>query len=806
MILSNIFRRINKYRKYFLINAFGLSIAFACILLVYSYTHNELSYDKFHSKADRICRLTLNSNTGKSSMIDARIWSGWAPILLDEIPQIQEMVRLISFRNAIVSIDDNSFYSKKVFGVDSTFFDVFDYELILGNEKTLFKEPHQVAVSESMAQRYFGTIDVLDRQIKIVHQQIGVAEDYNIKAIYKDFPENSHIKADLLCTIDESQDVWSYTYLLLNPDVEFKQVQDAIQALWDKRYTEQDYNPIVNLQPLTDIHLHSHKSRELVQNGNVRTLYLLISGVLIILIIALINFINLNYVQYLSEQKNLIIKTINGATRITLAKEFLNETVILMTIVVFSGFIIVYYLSDIFHYEAILYTPKTSMAVVTFLFFATASIAASLPFLYRKQHQNLTLSIRPKRNIYKIFLILQVALSIVAITATLFLQKQINYINLLHPDAKKSDLVVMPNNSGNVVSSYETLKQQVLKHPEILAVSAVMEEPAGIVTDNFPYILEGENSDEQKTINILCIDSNFFSFFVISPIAGTMDIGSTPSFEWEQKAIQLWQLESNMEEIPPGLKEEVMPIRGKYIINKMALSHLGIESAEEAIGKSFKLDFMGNMFPQGEIIGVVDDFHYTNIYVKEKPLVMVARKMFCHCFLFRIDPNKKGGAIAALKNEWEKIYPDVPFHYEFVTESYRKVYQNEYTQMKVLLLFALISIMLSVIGIYAMVSFNLKMKTKEIGIRKVNGATIIEIMKMLNKDFVKWVAIAFVIAVPISYLAIQKWLENFAYKTTISWWIFALAGFIALLITLITVSWQTYWAALKNPVEALRFE
>lgn len=806
MNLSIIFRRINKYRKYFLINTFGLSIAFACTLLVYSYTHNELSYDKMHSKADRICRITLNSNTGKSSMIDARIWSGFAPILLNEIPQIQDMVRFISFRNTIVTIDDNSFFSKKVFGVDSSFFKVFDYELILGNKKTLFKEPHQVAVSESMAKTYFGTIDVLDRQIKIVHQKKGVDENYYIKGVYKDFSENSHFKADLLCSIDESQDIWSYTYLLLNPDVEFKQVQDTIQANWDKRYAKLDFSPIANLQPLTDIHLHSHKSRELEQNGNVRTLYLLISGALIILIIALINFINLNYVQYLSEQKNFLIKSVNGATRITLAKEFLKETFVLMTIVVFLGFTIVYYLSDIFHYRAILYMPKIAIAAVTFLFLAIVSIAAVLPFLYRKTHQSLTLAIRPKRNIYKVFLILQVALSIITITSTLFLQKQINYINLLHPGARNSDLVVIPNNPRHVVSTYETFKQQVLKHPEILEVSAAMEEPAGIVTDNFPYILEGDNSDEQKIINLLCIDTNFFSFFKIKPIAGTVDIGTSSTLEWEQKAIQLWQLENNNEDIPAKLKEEVIPIMGKYIINQMALSHLGIESAEKAIGKKFKLDFMGNMFPQGEIIGVVDDFHYTNIYVKEKPLVMVARKIFCHTFLFRVDPNKKGDAIAALKTEWEKINPNVPFRYEFITESYSKVYQNEYIKMKVLLLFALISILLSTIGIYAMVSFNLKMKTKEIGIRKVNGASISEIMKMLNKDFVKWVALAFVIAVPISYFAMQKWLENFAYKTTLSWWVFAMAGFIALLITLITVSWQTYWAARRNPIESLRYE
>ena len=268
----------------------------------------------------------------------------------------------------------------------------------------------------------------------------------------------------------------------------------------------------------------------------------------------------------------------------------------------------------------------------------------------------------------------------------------------------------------------------------------------------------------------------------------------------------MWQMKNNNQEISLELKEEFTPVRGKYIVNKMALEHMGIKNPQDAIGKSFQLDFMGEMFPQGEIIGVVDDFHYTNMYVEEKPLVMVARKIFSHCFLFRINENNKSGAIDALKTEWKKLNPDVPFQYEFITDSYQKVYQNEYNQMKVIMIFALISILLSAMGLFAMVSFTLNLKVKEIGIRKVNGAKISEILLLLNKDFVKLIAMAFVIATPIAYYGMQKSLQNFAYKTSLDWWVFVLAGVIALVIALLTVSWQTWRAARKNPVEALRYE
>lgn len=806
MNFNIILRRIKRNQKWFGLNVLGLSIAFVCLLMVYSFVANELSYDRFHTKADSIYRLTLNSNTGKSSMVDARISNGFAPYLKQVFPQINDYTRLSSFRNAIVTIDENSFFSKKIFSVDSSFCNMFDYELLIGNKETLFKRPKHVVVTQSVAEKYFGTISVINKRIEILHQKSDIPEEFTIEGVIKDFPKNSHFKADFLCSFDDGRDSWAYTYLLLSPNVEYKQLQDSIQAKWNEIYAENDYSPIANLQPLTQIHLHSHKSRELERNGNVISLYLLVSGVLVILIIVLVNFANLNYVQYLSERKNFMVKMVNGATPFLLAKEFLKEILVLISFVIALGFIIVNYLSNILNFKVFFLTPKYEIFTITLLFLLTVGVFAVLPFLYRKSELIQTISKIQKQSTYKVFVVLQMTLSIFAITSTLFLQKQINYINFLHPDAKNADLIVMPKNPKHVVKNYELLKEKLLKHPEFFEISSVMEEPAGIVTDNFPYKLEGDNSDERKTINILSIDTNFFSFFGIKPIAGTINMGKTTTLEWEQKAVKLWQLERSGQQIPVGLKEEITSIDGKYIINKMALSHLGIESPEKAIGKKFQLDFMGEMFPEGEIIGVVDDFHYTNMYVKEKPLVMVARKMFCHCFLFRINPNEKSKAVSVLKSEWEQINPNVPFKYEFVTDSYQKVYQKEYNLMRVLLIFAFISILLSAIGLYTMVSFTLKLMVKEIGVRRVNGAKVNEIVQMLNKDYMKWVLYAFILAFPVSYFSVSNWLESFAYKTAISWWVFALSGIIVLVIAMLTVSFLTFKSARKNPVESLRYE
>jgi putative ABC transport system permease protein len=255
------------------------------------------------------------------------------------------------------------------------------------------------------------------------------------------------------------------------------------------------------------------------------------------------------------------------------------------------------------------------------------------------------------------------------------------------------------------------------------------------------------------------------------------------------------------------LERKLGNYREKYILNESALKLMGIRKPEDAIGKRFRLTFfLPDLFPEGEIVGVVPDFHYTNLHSKEKPLVIAPRKIFNYCFLIDIDPNQREKAIATIASIWQRINPEFPFEYEYITDSYQKVYAVEYAQTHVLSMFALISIILSSLGIFALAAFSMQRRIKEIGIRKVNGARTSEVMILLNKDFIKWVAISFVIASPLAYLSMHKWLENFAYKTELSWWIFALAGLLAMGIALLTVSWQSWRAATRNPVEALRYE
>ena len=806
MKLQTLLRRIYKYKTYFLVNFTGLFLAFVSVFLIFAYVWNEFSYDRFHKNADRIVRITLNTNTGKSSLIDARVYGKLAPMLTDKYPEIEAYNRLMSWRKATVTIGEESFYDKHIYCVDSGFFDFFSFKLLAGDAHALLSKPKQLAISESMANTYFGTTDVIGKQVQLLYQRSMKPSTYTIKAVFADFPNNSHFKADFLCSYPDSKATfdWTYSYLLLSPGTDYKMLQSKIQQDMDSLNADREVKPIFNLQAITDIHYYSHKSRELKQNANIQSILLLISAALIILIIALINFTNLNYVQFLSNIKNNKIRIVNGASRNSIHLDFLKEISILIFVVIFLGLLSVNYLSVKYDFHSYEYLPLYLRYLFISLFIICILIFAYLPSLFWKERGTLIFT---HKRIYTISLIVQLGLSIIAIIASIAIQRQIQLINKLHPQSKNSHIIVIPENTGAVVHKYNTFKEALLKHPEIIAVTATSEPPAGVVTDNFKFAYDNQKVDDHKTLNTLIIDTNFFSFLNIKPLAGTLSLNNTASPDWQQNALKLWRYKYMKRELPEGLKEKVEGYSDKFIVNKMALKVMGVENPQDAIGKSFELIHpMREFFPKGTIVGVVDNFHYTNMFIEEKPLLMVCRQIFCHNFLINFNQGNEKKALEILKSEWEKTYPDIPLQFEFISDSYQKVYQREYYEMKVLALFSLISIVLSLVGIFASLNFNLKLRTKEIGIRKVNGAKTIEIIYLFNLYLLKSFAIAFIISIPIAYYAVTKWLQNFAYQVDLRWWIFLLTGVIMLLIIIISVSLQTFYYARKNPVESLRYE
>jgi putative ABC transport system permease protein len=806
-----LFRKLKQDWKWLTINTIGLSAAIACILIIFLYARQELSYDRFHSKADQIYRVTSDSNNGATSMHPARVAGDWPQKLMTEYPAIEKTVRLVPFRKAIIKIGDQTFYTERAFSTDSSFFDVFDFKVLSGNTPKAFSQPSRAFISRSLAMKYFGNINIVGKEISILHQQGSIPKIYTIDGVMEDFPANSHFHAELLTSFTEVEDqtTWAYTYFLLKKGTNANVLRNTIQQKWEKENKSGDPTAIIYLQKLAEIHLFSHKTREMEKNGDIRSIILLLSGAFIVLFIALINFLNLSRVQFIAGIKSVKMKLINGASKQLLAREIAIESLLLSIFSVLIGILIAIKLSISLNITIFQPDRIVEIIFIALVFIAIIAVLAVFPLYSSKIISDIKMT-KIQGNLYTFPMIVQFTLAIVAIAGTLVLNRQMNFLASQHPASQNANMVVMANNPWESIQRYERLKTELLKNPAITNMTAAMEEPGGDILDNFSFEMEGIEKKEGQSINIFTSDSNFFELLGIKPLAGTTKLGFTPSQQWDSDAVELSQLRQNKDadrEKIAEMERKLGNYREKYILNESALKLMGIRKPEDAIGKRFRLTFfLPDLFPEGEIVGVVPDFHYTNLHSEEKPLVIAPRKIFNYCFIIDIDPNQRKKAIATIASIWQKINPEFPFEYEYITDSYQKVYAGEYAQTHVMSMFALISIILSSLGIFALATFSMQRRIKEIGIRKVNGARISEVLLMLNKDFVKWVAIGFMLAIPLAYFAMNKWLENFAYKTELNWWIFALSGILALGIALLTVSWQSWRAATRNPIEALRYE
>jgi len=804
-----IIKSIQKRWRWITINIVGLSTALACVLIISLFVIQEYSYDRFHSNANRIYRLTTENINGATSDHPARVSGLWPGELPNEYPEVLKVVQLVPFKNAIITIGENKFYSKNTFCTDSTFFDVFDFPVLSGNPESAFNQPRQVFIARSMALKYFGTTDVIGKEISIQHQQNPEVLLYTIQGVMEDFPANSHFHAELLTSSVDDSNRWAYTYLLMKKNTDVENLRQRIQTSWEEENESEIPSPTIFLQKLTHIHLYSHKSREMEKNGDILTIILLICGALIILFIALMNFVNLNNVQLISAQKTLRIKKIHGATTTILAMEHMKQTLLVSAVSVILGGFIALQFSRILSLN-IIHNRQIIILLILSVFFVLAILFLSVIPLFTNSVSSGAKKKINRRTPYVVPLIVQYTLAVIAIVGTLVLQRQMNYLNHIHPEANNANIIVIKDNPWMAVQRYGQLKNELLRNPSIENVTAAMEEPGGDILDHSPFTMEGIEKKQGQSLSILTIDSNFFKTMGIEPLAGTIDLGYTPSQEWERNAFELSKLHDSKSENHERIKELedlVGNYREKYILNASALKTLGIENPQDAVGKNFRLDFFwSDIFPQGDIVAVVPDFHYTNLHNEEKPLAIVSRKMFNYCFLISIKPGMHKEALATLHNTWSEINPEYPLEYEYITDSYRIIYGGEYAQTRVISLFALLSILISALGIFAMAAFSMQRRVKEIGIRRVNGATIANIVILLNKDFVALVFIAFAIATPVAWFAMHKWLENFAYKTTLSWWIFALAGIIVFITAMLTVSTQSWHAATRNPVESLRDE
>jgi putative ABC transport system permease protein len=789
-----IIRNLVRSKRNTILNIVGLSIGFACSFTIISWIKNEFSYDKYLPDVDRIYRLTFETNTNGKTIHFARCWEKWISQIPTNFPQIEELVRLSPYRHTAIKFAENRFYSDRVFATDSNFFKVFGIELLSGDSAKLLNEPYSAVISSSLAKKYFGDIYPIGQTIYMSGEYDTKMSPFTVKGIMKDTPSNTHIHFDIITSFvnpQESPD-WAYVYLLLKEKVSpvtlVAELPSFIRNV-EKENGQTVFTPF--LQRITDIHLHSNKGREVEPNGNMAGILLFTFIMMVLLLISWVNYYNLNKAGILSLQKQIKIQLIMGSEN----RLIIVQTAVESLLCVIAALILASVILDSSGRLLDFITENSSFSIgLNDLVSNCSSVAAisaisvlvgSLPvILHITKGQRLTgfkdvpqISFN-RVSSYGILMIVQFCLSIILMVAAITIYQQKEFIFSGSMGRMSSNILVFKNQNWEVRSKYQAFRNSALESPFIKSVTASMETPSGETLDVMQVESSAfDESQKDKSLYVLSVEDNFLDFFNIPLLAGR-----------------------NFARFNPDRKGE------DYILNETAVKELGW-NPQEAIGRPLKIKFNSpGIFYGGTVVGVVKDFNFNTFKQEIKPYVLFQKPIFYLCFLVKTDSIHKEEAIRHLKTLWEEKLPDYPFQYEFISDVYKTAYQKELMQAKLTAFFSILAILIICIGLFSITSVLVAHRTKEIGVRKVNGANVLNLLLMMNSDFIRWFVIAYIIACPIGLYAMHIWLQNFVYRTEIKWWVFVFAGFIIFSITVLTVSWISWRAARRNPVESLRYE
>lgn len=780
-IIKSAFQSFFNFKLYTSINLFGLILGLSCSTVIFLYVSFEFSFDDFHQDKERIFRVNEISTSPQSREISPSVRMPYGPALKNEISEIEDVVRLRNnWHVNSLKYDNKEISLEKAIFADPNLFRFFSFKIIYGNPDQLLAGKNSLVLTRKISERLFGNEAPLGKLVEYDNNS------YTITGVVEDVPLNSHIQFNAVFpmeTLIGSPEVFvgwdkgkpATTFVKLYSGILKTNVEEKLpDFLWEKVNKKNEDSGIFTefyLEPLNQIHLFSNVDWDSNKKDGKFVILLLFIGSLILLI-AIINYLFISNGTLTLRLKELSIKNYFGFGESGIRKQIFTESLLLLTFAGVISAIILFVLENditqLFKADFLSFQLKKSMFLLVIAIFAISSITSFIQFVtYKKKVVNasgISSSSQPflrKKLVY--ISTLQFCISIALISSMIVVYMQLNYA--LHKDLGFKVENIINVSHGTIGAKQKVLIDEIKKLPGVANASASFGVP-GLETTANGYLPEGE--EQFQMFSALYVDDNFFNTFQLELLEGR------------------------------NFREGANTDTKEFIINETLAKQLNWENA---VGKSMNRD--GNH----EIIGVVKDFHVGLIYSKIPPLIISKEwaEMF-YSLSIALKPGETQQTIEQIQSVWNKILPNVPFNYSFMSAKFESLYSEIKQTATILFLFTSISILISILGLFGITFLLINSKVKEIGIRKVNGATVFEIVKMLNYDFMKWVAIAFVIAVPIAWYIMNRWLQNFAYKIELSWWIFALAGIVAFLIALITVSWQTFLAARRNPIEALRHE
>jgi len=780
-------RAIRRHRGYSLINISGLAIGLTVCMLIVLWVADEWSFDRFNTNAGWIYRIYRNESATKANSTSVLTPPPMAAALKRDFPEIIKATRFGYWLRQLVTYKDKSFNEAGFRHADPDFFDMFSFPLVKGDPGTVFSNPYSVILTEITAAKYFGEEDPIGKILTVNNTY-----DVTVTGVIHNESFNSSLEFDLLApfeillkeSIGENHaDNWGFnsfgTYVMLEKSASAENLNQKLTG-YLKKYSEEDTDELV-LQPLTDIHLFSNLGHDLSNRGDIKYVWIFSALAVFVLLIACVNFMNLTTARSANRAREVGLRKVVGAGRPQLIRQFFGESILMALFALVIAFILLEFLLPLFNTlsEKQLTSDWLNISSLLLGFIGMALLTGILsgiyPALFLSSFQPIrvlkgTVSLSRANPLFrKVLVIFQFTLSVFLIIGTLLISRQLSYMRNIDLGFNR-DHIIHLSIHGELLEKYNAIRERFLQNPDVLRITASMSLPTNIQGSPGTPMWEGRPPDAKMEIKTDFVDYDYIETFEIPLVEGR-------SFS----------------------REYSTDLETAFIVNEEAIRRMGLE--KPVVGKRF-----GFWEIDGQIIGVMKDAHFQTLHQKIKPLVFKMFPDWLRRMYVKIRSDNVSTTLASLNKTWEEMNLGYPFEYQFLDEDFHNLYKSEARLGKIFQYFAALAVFIACLGLFGLASFITEQRTKEIGIRKVLGSSTVGIMALLNQQFLKWVAVANLIAWPIAYFAMQKWLEKFAYRADIEIWIFFLSAALGLTVALLTVSLQTLRAARTNPVDSLKHE
>ncbi|MFB9844323.1 ABC transporter permease [Mucilaginibacter ginsenosidivorans] len=809
--LRSAWRNIARHKFISFINIFGLTVGLTCCLLIITYIINELSYDKFNVNADRTYRVTriFYSRNGDENLHLSAVAPPFGPLLKNAFPDIEKVTRILPNGTTIFKYKEKLFNEKNGAFADENFFDVFSVNVTKGDKKTALDDPYSVMLTTEIAKKYFGDEDPINKTIILDN----IKHEFKVTGVFEALPSNSHMHPNILMSFNTLKDTAIYgekqletnfgnnsfyTYLLMPKEYNIQVISGQLDAFLDKYVHLPGMPPNVKthqatkltIQKLTDIHLQSHLDDEMEPNGDTKRVYIFSIIAAFILLIACINYMNLSTARSALRAKEIGVRKVIGAQRKEIIRQFLGESVLvtwaaLIFAVTLTWFLLPYInglshlslqFNSLFKWNILLgvlclpFVIGLVSGIYPAIFMSSFKPAQVLKGMLKVGGGNISFR--------KVLVVLQFSISIILIVATTVVFQQLRFIQTTSLGFNK-DHILTTAYSGTLTKQFESFRDELLKNPAIKDVGRSSRIPSGrLLDDQGAQVIEGgKTTPTNIELKYITTDYGFVSTYGMQMAAGRNFSRAFPTDT------------------------------ANYIVNETAVRQLGWKTAQNAIGKD--MIYGGT---KGKVIGVVHDFHFESLHQGIIPMIFLLpppTSGYYNTISIKVDGNNAQSAVSTIRDTWHQYVPDVPFDYTFLDERFQKLYESEQQESQLFTIFSCLAIFIACLGLFGLSAFTISQRVKEIGIRKVLGASMSQIVTELSKDFLLLVLFAGAIGLPVAGWLMHEWLETkFAFRISLlaSWWVFALAGIIALVIAFVTISFQAVKAASANPVKSLRSE